>query len=85
MFTRVSYCSEAAVINWSCGEACDALPGVKGIFAGGGERLIVLPSIASVNGSFCEDDTATPGFYVAYDAQENTIVVSHQGTNTKNL
>jgi hypothetical protein len=31
------------------------------------------------------DDKATPRFYVAHDKPGQTIVVSHQGTNTKSL
>ncbi|KZO99282.1 lipase [Calocera viscosa TUFC12733] len=34
-FANAAYCSHAAVMSWSCGSACSALPGVEVIATGG--------------------------------------------------
>ncbi|EJF65550.1 alpha/beta-hydrolase [Dichomitus squalens LYAD-421 SS1] len=34
-FSRAAYCSTASVQKWSCGAACDAIPNVKVLAAGG--------------------------------------------------
>lgn len=37
-FSRVAYCSSAAVTSWTCGAPCEALgPGIEVLSAGGGE------------------------------------------------
>ena len=42
-FSRVAYCSSAAVTAWECGGPCDEIgKGVKVIQAGGGASLFVL-------------------------------------------
>ncbi|KAF9258560.1 alpha/beta-hydrolase [Marasmius fiardii PR-910] len=66
-FSRVAYCSSAAVTSWQCGSPCDEIgKGVKVIQAGGDDGLI-------------------PMYFVAHDPTTNSIIVAHQGTNSKNL
>lgn len=66
-FSRVAYCSSAAVTSWQCGPPCDEIgKGVKVIQAGGDDGLI-------------------PMYFVAHDPTTNSIIVAHQGTNSKNL
>ncbi|KAL0567541.1 hypothetical protein V5O48_014454 [Marasmius crinis-equi] len=86
-FSRVAYCSNAAVTAWECGGPCDEIgKGVKVIQAGGDDGLIpmcewrLLPSrYTRLDYSRLEID------FVAHDPTTNSIVVAHQGTNSKNL
>ena len=36
-FSRIAYCSSAAVTSWKCGSPCDAVPGVQVLQSGGGK------------------------------------------------
>ncbi|KAI0642876.1 alpha/beta-hydrolase [Trametes meyenii] len=40
LFARAVYCSSGVVEDWSCGPACDALPNVKVLTAGGDDGLV---------------------------------------------
>lgn len=66
-FSRVAYCSSAAVTSWKCGAPCDALGGGIDVFQAGG------------------DDGLIPMYFVAHDPTSNSIVVAHQGTESKNF
>ncbi|KAF8484177.1 alpha/beta-hydrolase [Gautieria morchelliformis] len=39
-FSQIAYCSPQAVLSWNCGPACDALPGIEPIAAGGDDGLV---------------------------------------------
>jgi len=38
-FSRIAYCSSAAVTSWKCGPPCDAIPGVQVLQSGGGRPI----------------------------------------------
>ena len=53
LFSRIAYCSSAAVTSLTCGPPCAALPGVKILQTGGGTSLL--------NNYFCSGDRSLTG------------------------
>ena len=41
-FARAAYCPSDKIQNWSCGEACDALPGFEPTLTGGDGNAVQL-------------------------------------------
>jgi hypothetical protein len=41
-FSRIAYCSGAAITSFKCGPPCDELPGVKVLQLGGGTSLLQI-------------------------------------------
>ena len=41
-FARAAYCPSDKIANWSCGEACDALPGFQPTLTGGDGNAVQL-------------------------------------------
>ncbi|KAL0579509.1 hypothetical protein V5O48_002493 [Marasmius crinis-equi] len=68
-FTRVAYCSSAAVTSWQCGPPCDVIgKGVKVIQAGGDDGLIPMYFVAN--------DPADNSIIVAHQGTNPTHVLS---------
>ncbi|TFK44798.1 alpha/beta-hydrolase [Crucibulum laeve] len=65
-FARAAYCPTSKLQNWSCGEACTALPGFQPTLVGGDGNGIQI-------------------FFVGYWPAQNTVVVSHEGTDPTQL
>lgn len=61
-FARAGYCPQSKVKTWSCGGACNAIPGFQPTLTGG-------------------DGGSIPLFFVGYWPQQNSVIVSHQGTD----
>ena len=41
-FARAAYCPSDKIVNWTCGEACDALPGFQPTLTGGDGNAVQL-------------------------------------------
>ncbi|KAF5379446.1 hypothetical protein D9615_006564 [Tricholomella constricta] len=67
LFSRVAYCSSAAVTSWECGAPCESMGGGIEVLQAGG------------------DDGLIPMYFVAHDSATESIVVTHQGTDRKNI
>ncbi|KAG6809566.1 hypothetical protein H0H92_015749 [Tricholoma furcatifolium] len=69
-FSRVAYCSSAAVTSWQCGTPCQSLNADVEVLQAGGVGLLMLFD--------CKD-------YIAYDPATESVVVAHQGTDPSNF
>jgi len=68
-FSRVAYCSSAAVTSWQCGEPCQSLGGgIEVLQAGGDDGLIPLYFIAH--------DPATQSIVVAHQGTNSSNILS---------
>jgi len=68
-FSRVAYCSSAAVTSWQCGEPCQSLGGgIEVLQAGGDDGLIPMYFIAH--------DPATESVVVAHQGTEKSSILS---------
>jgi len=67
-FSRIAYCSSAAVTSWNCGPPCDAVPGVQVLQAGGDGGLIPRYYIAH--------DPSTQSVVVAHQGTEAENILS---------
>lgn len=47
-FSRIAYCSNAAVTSWNCGPPCDAVPGVRVLQSGGGKAFPTIYGVVMV-------------------------------------
>ncbi|KAL0953219.1 hypothetical protein HGRIS_004472 [Hohenbuehelia grisea] len=68
-FSRVSYCSSAAVTSWKCGPPCDSLgKGIEVIQAGGDDGLVPMYFVAH--------DPVTQSIVVAHQGTEPSNILS---------
>jgi len=67
-FSRIAYCSSAAVTSWNCGPPCDAVPGVQVLQAGGDGGLIPRYYIAH--------DPSTQSVVVAHQGTDAENILS---------
>ncbi|KAG6829474.1 hypothetical protein H0H87_011346, partial [Tephrocybe sp. NHM501043] len=68
-FSRVAYCSSAAVTSWKCGAPCESLGGgIEVLQAGGDDELIPMYFIAH--------DPATESIIVAHQGTESSSILS---------
>jgi hypothetical protein len=79
-FARAAYCDSGKIVHWTCGKACDALPGFEPTLTGGdGDGVQLCTSLS------CPWPTATlncaRAVFVGYWPSQNTIIVSHEGTD----
>lgn len=68
-FSRVAYCSSAAVTSWQCGEPCQSLGGgIEVLQAGGDDGLVPMYFIAH--------DPATESIVVVHQGTESSSILS---------
>ncbi|KIM90144.1 hypothetical protein PILCRDRAFT_811875 [Piloderma croceum F 1598] len=67
-FSRIAYCSSAAVTSWKCGPPCDAVPGVEVLQSGGDGGDVPLYFIAH--------DPSTQSVVVAHQGTDSSNILS---------
>ncbi len=81
-FARAAYCPSDKVKNWSCGQACNALPGFQPTLIGGDGNAVQLCELLAVVKSVSRDlPVFSMSVFVGYWPQQNSVVVAHQGTD----
>ncbi|KAJ7857855.1 Alpha/Beta hydrolase protein, partial [Mycena leptocephala] len=67
---QFAYCSSASITTWTYGAPCDAFKNITFLQSGG----VMMADCALANAD-----------YIAHDADDQSLVVAHEGTDAKNI
>ena len=84
-YASAGYCQPSATLAWNCGANCNANPSFEPVASGGdGSETQFCKRL--LTGSICKKLTsAAQRGFVGFDPTLNTIIVSHQGTDTSEM
>ncbi len=83
-YASAGYCQPSATLAWNCGANCNANPSFKPVASGGDGDETQFCELCPPNSWEKLMDEGQLGF-VGFDPTLNTIVVSHQGTDTSEM
>lgn len=84
-YASAGYCAPSVTSTWSCGKNCEANQGFKPTAAGGDGDDVQFCEFRSSQLRLNRQSLTKRSGFVGFDPNLNTVIVSHQGTDTSEM